>query len=91
MKHKHGYHGRSTSVAMLMRRARALSKAPGDHIWDALNRRFVRAHHLWKTRYERQRQHAIHLKQLLAEKNSLIRELHERIEHLEQPRDFFAK
>lgn len=91
MKHEHGYHGRSYSVAMLMRRAKARSVAAGDLIWDALNARFVRAHHRWKTRYERQRQHAIHLEQLLAEKNALIRELKERVEHLEQPQDFFAK
>lgn len=88
---KNNYHGRSVSVAMIMRAARLLSKAPGDHVWDKLNERFVRAHHRWKTRYERQRQHAIHLEQLLAEKNAFIRELKEKVEYLEQPDDYFAK
>uniref|UniRef100_A0AB39CER7 Uncharacterized protein n=1 Tax=Pseudomonas phage HRDY3 TaxID=3236930 RepID=A0AB39CER7_9VIRU len=89
-KHEHGYHGRSLSVAMLMRRAKALSRAPGDYIWDQLNARFVRAHHRWKTRYERQRQHAIHLEQLLAEKNAHIRELQNELREHRAPQ-FYAE
>lgn len=87
---KNNYHGRSTSVAMIMRAARRLSKAPGDHIWDKMNERFVRMHHRLTQRYDRQRQHAIHLEQLLAEKNQHIQELQNELRELRAPQNFLG-
>lgn len=84
------YHGKSTSLSRLFQKAKLQGRDRADVVWEALHMRWLRRYWNMKGRYERQREHAVNLENLLAEKNAYIRELRDRIDVLEQP-DMFAK
>lgn len=84
---------RRNSIKALVKQANRIGKPVAEYVWDALNNRYLRKMRIWKARYNRQRQHAIKLQKLLAEKNAYILELKDEIRQLrdETAPDFFAK
>lgn len=85
--------GRRNSIKALVKQANRVGIPVAEFVWDALNNRYLRKMRIWKARYNRQRQHAMQLQKLLAEKNAYILELREENRQLKDMTapDFFAK
>lgn len=78
-----GYAGKRTSIKEIVKRANRVGVPIPDFMWSVLNNRYLRMVQVWKARYNRQRQHAIKLQNLLTEKNAYILELRADVERLE--------